>query len=214
VSVHVSRASAVIVQRVPADAVNWFLEWQGEVTRTAQAFRGYCGTDVFPPSPDRQEEWVVLLHFEDDESLNLWLDSPARAVLLKALSGRVGTFDLRRLTGGFGPWFAGQSSGPKGGPPPWKMVLTVLLGLFPTVMVLTMFVGPYTNPLGLSLSMLIGNALSVSILQWAIMPVLTRVLAPWLNAVDSRQKKIAVAGPLVVAFLLAVLVVVFRRVAE
>jgi uncharacterized protein len=92
------------------------------------------------------------------------------------------------------------------------MALTVLLGLYPTVMLLTVGIAPHTSPLGLALSMLIGNALSVSILQWAVMPALNAILAPWLHAPADRGKTLSVGGPLLVLLLLGGLVVLFRQI--
>lgn len=208
--VRLSRASAVVVQKVPAADVDWFLDWQREVTEAAETCRGYCGTDVFPPAEGQRDEWVVLVHFEDESTLDEWLQSPARTRWLEALRSKLGAFELKKMQGGFGPWFAGMDHAPEAAPPPWKMVLTVLLGLYPTVMLLTKFVGPYTSPLGLAVSMLIGNALSVSILQWGVMPILTRVLGPWLHANEGRQKAVSLGGLGLVLLVLAVMTVLFR----
>lgn len=208
---HVSRSSAVVVQRVPAAAVEGFLEWQRQTCRVAEDFAGYCGTDLFPPT-EPSEEWVALVHFEDDEALNRWLESPERARRVEALRSMVGDFELKTLSGGFGAWFVRGERSADEAPPSWKMVLTVLLGLFPTVMLLTIFVGPLTAPLGLSASMLIGNALSVSILQWAVMPLLTKWLDPWLRTrvpTEPKAWRYATAGILLV---LGGLTFLFRQV--
>ena len=209
-----SRASAVVVQRVPAAAVDGFLAWQRGATEAAEGFGGYCGTDVFPPADGRGDEWVVLIHFEDEESLARWLGSPERARRLEALRSEVGDFDLKTLRGGFGAWFVGQGRASASGaaPAPWKMALTVLLGLFPTVMLLTIFVGPWTSGLGLAASMLIGNALSVAALQWAVMPPLTAVLGPWLRADGAAKGAVRFAVPGLILLLLAALAIAFRQV--
>jgi antibiotic biosynthesis monooxygenase (ABM) superfamily enzyme len=213
VEVRVCRASAVIVQRVPADAADWFLEWQRGVTAAAERFAGYRGTDLYPPANGRDDASVVVLHFEDEKALGQWLDSPARAEWVQKLRGRIGDFELQKLPGGFGPWFAGLRRGPQAAPPPgWKMVLTVLLGLYPTVVLLSLFPGAYTAPLGMAVSLLIGNALSVSLLQWAVMPVLTAGLARWLHAPDDKRPAFAVGGGVLIVLLLAGLVVLFRQV--
>lgn len=206
-----SRASAVVVQRVPAAAADAFLEWQRDATEAAEGFAGYCSTDVFPPADGRTGDWVVLIHFEDDESLARWLESPERARRLENLRSKVGEFDLKTFRGGFGAWFAGQGHGAGAAPTPWKMVMTVVLGLFPTVMLLSIFVGPLTSPLGLAASMLIGNALSVSILQWVVMPRLTRWLGPWLRPDGSGTKAVPYT-PALILLTLAILAVVFRQV--
>ena len=207
-----SRASAVVVQRVPAAAVDGFLEWQRDVTEAAEGFGGYCGTDVFPPADGGAGDWVVLIHFEDEASLAHWLESPERARRLEDLRSKVGEFDLKTLRGGFGAWFAGQGQGSGAAPVAWKMVMTVVLGLFPTVMLLTIFVGPLTSPLGLAVSMLIGNALSVSILQWVVMPRLTKWLGPWLRADGAAKGAVRAATPGLILLLLATLAIVFRQV--
>src|SRR5262245_19369369 len=203
-----SRSSAVVVQRVPLAAVDAFLEWQREASRAAAKFAGYGGTDIFPPAAGRGDEWVVLIHFDDEESLALWLDSPERARRVEELRAKVGDFDLKTLKYGFGPWFVGQDETEAAAPAGWKMALTVLLGLFPTVMILTILVGPLTSPLGLAGSMLISNAMSCSILQWVVMPRLNKGLDPWLRGGKSSWR----ATPVLILLTLAVLTALFRQV--
>jgi antibiotic biosynthesis monooxygenase (ABM) superfamily enzyme len=211
--VHISRASAVVVQHVPAALADWFMEWQRGATAAAEGFAGYRGTDVYPPGDSGRDEWVVVINFDDEKSLQEWLGSPVRAQWVEKLQAQVGDFELKALPGGFGPWFAGLSQGPEGAPPPsWKMALAVLLGLYPTVMLLTLFPGPYTEPLGLAFAMLIGNALSVAILQWAVMPVLNILLVPWLKANSHKQRAFSVGGFLLILVLLAGLALLFRQV--
>lgn len=211
--VRASSASAVVVQRVPAASADWFMEWERGVSEAAEGFAGYLGTDVYPPADNLRDEWVVVIHFDEEKSLQTWLDSPVRAQWVERLQAQVGDFELKALPGGFACWFAGLAEGPYRMPPPsWKMAMTVLLGLYPTVMVLTLFPGPYTEPLGLALAMLIGNALSVSILQWAVMPALNSLLAPWLKANSEQQRAFSVGGLFVILVLLAGLALLFRQV--
>jgi uncharacterized protein len=213
VEVRASRASAVVVQRVPAARADWFMEWQRGVTGAAEGFAGYRGTDVYPPTDNLRDEWVVVIQFDDEKSLQGWLDSSVRAQWVERLQAQVGNFELKALPGGFGSWFASLEHCPEAvTPPSWKMALAVLLGLYPTVMVLTLFPGPYTQPLGLAWAMLIGNALSVSILQWAVMPVLNILLAPWLKANSEQQRAWSVGGLFLMIVLLMGLAVLFRQV--
>jgi len=212
VEVRLCRASAVVVQRVPAAVADWFLEWQRGIHAVAGSFAGFRGTDVYPPSDGQREEWVVVFHFDDERSLQRWLDSPTRAEWVEKLRGKIGDFKLQVMPGGFGPWFAGLAPSPEAAPSSWKMVLMVLLGLYPTVMLLTIVVGPWTSPLGLAVSMLIGNALSVSILQWGVMPALTTLFGPWLKAHSGRKKLLSIGGLCLILLLLAGLAILFRQV--
>ena len=209
----ISKASAVVVQQVPAALADWFMEWQSGVNKAAEGFAGYTGAEVYPPGDSQRDEWVVVIHFDDEKSLQGWLSSSVRAQWVEKLKAQVGDFELKALPGGFGSWFAGLAHGPEQTPPPpWKMALTVLLGLYPTVMALTLFPGPYMQPLGLALAMLIGNALSVTILQWAVMPVLNFMLTPWLKANAKNQRVLSASGLFLILVLLTGLALLFRQV--
>jgi antibiotic biosynthesis monooxygenase (ABM) superfamily enzyme len=208
-----SRTSSVIVHKVPPDRAERFMEWQRGVTQVTADFPGYQGTEVYPPADRRQPEWVAVVHFDAPEDLQRWLDSPVRSEWTAKLRSEIGDFRLKTMPTGFDPWFAEFVRGPEEGlPPSWKMALTVLLGLYPTVMLLAWFVAPYTSHLGLALSMLISNTLSVSILQYAVMPVLSARLGPWLHAKPDRGKAFSVGGLAVILLLLGALTVLFRQV--
>lgn len=207
------RASAVVAQRVPATLTDWFMEWQTNITSAAERFSGYRGTDIYPPTDNQINQWVVVIHFEDEKSLQDWLGSTVRAQWVDELQKQVGDFGLKVLPGGFGSWFASLVADSDITPPPsWKMALTVLLGLYPTVMLLTLFPGPYSQPLGLAVAMLIGNSLSVAILQWGVMPALNRLLASWLKANSDRQRVFSFIGLALIIALLVGLAFLFRQI--
>jgi hypothetical protein len=208
-------ASSVIVHRPPPDRVEQFLELQRGITEAAKAFPGYEATEVYPPPQGEPPgaEWVVVIHFDTPERLQGWLDSAVRAQWVAKLRKEMGDFRLKTLPAGFGAWFAGQIDGSDGAlPPSWKIALTVLFQLYPTVMVLAIFVSPHLNPLGLAVSMLISNALSISILQWAVTPALNKWLGPWVGANEDRQRTYSLGGLVVILLLLLGMALLFRLV--
>jgi antibiotic biosynthesis monooxygenase (ABM) superfamily enzyme len=149
---------------------------------------------------------VVIVHFDDAESLGRWNASTERADWVARLPGGLRDFRLGTLSTGFGGWF----TGPEAQPPGWKMVLTVLLGLYPTVMVLALLVGPWLAPLGMAGAMLISNALSVSFLQWVGMPMLQPLLAPWLTADAATSRARSAAWLVLILIVLLGQVALFR----
>lgn len=205
-----SGASSVIVHHVRFEHADRFLELQRGITEVARAYPGYQTTEVYPPAGRGQEEWVVLVHFDSPETLQRWLDAPERAEWLAKMRAEVGEFRLRAMPTGFSAWFAGFVDGPGVSTPSWKIAASVLFTLYPTVMILTILVGPYLTPLGLALSMLISNVLSVAILQWAVTPVLNPVLASWLNANEDRQRLFSLGGLLLILLLLGGMTIGFR----
>jgi antibiotic biosynthesis monooxygenase (ABM) superfamily enzyme len=206
-AVRVSRATSVMVHQVPPLAAERFLGLQEELEQAVAPFPGYQATEIYPPTDPEGTEWVIVIHFANAASLKGWLDSPLRRELIEKAREGIGPFRQETLLAGFGAWF----TAPRGSSPPgWKMVLTVLLGLYPTVLLLTLSVGKVTAPLGLATSMLIGNALSVSLLQWVIMPVLTRVCGSWLRANSRSERSRSAAGVAVIVALIASMTMVFH----
>jgi antibiotic biosynthesis monooxygenase (ABM) superfamily enzyme len=205
------RASSVIVQRIPHDAAAAFLEWQRGITAAAARFPGYQTTEIYPPS-GQQEEWVVILHFDDPKTLQDWLDSPRRAEWVAKLPCKTRDFRMKLVPAGFGAWFAGVAA--DGVPlPHWKMALTVLVGLYPTVMLLTLFLSPHTQRFGLAGAMLIGNVASVCFLEWLGTPfLLTPLLGRWLHANTKEGRTQSAVGAVLIVGALALLTFLFSLV--
>lgn len=204
-----SRTSAAIAQQVPSTAVDWFVEWQRGITDVASSFDGYLGTDVYPPADDRGTQWVTVVHFEDVPSLERWIQSAQRAEWISKLQSEVGEFDIQPLRGGFNPWFTDRS-GAVGALPSWKMAMIVLLGLYPTAMLLNVFMLPHLSTLGFAVSRFIGNAISVALLQWAVVPAIKIPLRPWLEANSPADRFFSIAGLIGLFVLLAVAVTTFH----
>lgn len=210
--VRVAHASAVIVQHVPVAAKAKFLAWQRGIAQIAESFPGYAGTDIYPPGDVSNDEWVVVQHFDDDEALQDWLTAPVRQQWIDKIQAELGQATCTSLHGGFGAWFT-QRMHDAAPPADWKMALIVLLGLYPTVMLLTLFFpGPYTRSWNMAAAMLLGNTLSVSALQWVIMPVLNNVLAPWLRADTKRHARLLYGGLVLILFVIAASCLAFAQI--
>jgi antibiotic biosynthesis monooxygenase (ABM) superfamily enzyme len=207
-----ARASSVIVQRIPAHAADAFLQWQRGISAEAAKFPGYQTTEVFPPTV-QHEEWVAIIHFDDARMLQDWLDSPQRAEWIAKLPCDTRNFRLKTLPAGFGAWFTGRDDGADR-LPHWKMFLTVLFGLYPTVALLSLFLLPYTQRFGPAIAILIGNIASVSFLEWLGMPVLSRLLRPWLNATGKEGRVCTGVGLILIVAGLGAMAFVFNLMFE
>ena len=204
------RASTVIVQHWPAGKAATFMAWQREVASLAGAYPGYQATEVYPPTGG-DDEWVVIIHFDDEAKLQAWLDAPERAAWLAKLPREALGFRQHTMPAGFGTWVAGQTA--DGTPVPhWKSFLLVLVGLYPVVMLLTLVVSPRTVDLGTAFAMLLGNILSVATLQWAVMPLLNRALAPWLQAHGRDGRLVSVVGAAGIVAAVLGMAVLFRMI--
>jgi antibiotic biosynthesis monooxygenase (ABM) superfamily enzyme len=205
-----TRTSAAIVQEVPPTAVDWFVQWQRGISAAAERFSGYLGIDVYPPSDGQNTDWVTVLHFADAKSLERWINSPERADWTKQLSAKIGEFEVKHLRGGFSPWF-NEPVAAADTIPAWKMAMTVLVSLYPTMMLLTVLLLPSLSALGFSASRLIGNAISVALLQWVVVPAVKVPLRPWLEANSRAQRLLSWGGLVSLIALLVALAGAFHR---
>lgn len=203
-----ARASSVIVQHIPTESAEVFVEWQRGVTAAAAEFPGYQTTEIYPPSGP-QMEWVVLIHFDDAKTLQDWVDSPKRTEWIAKLPAEVRDFQMKMLPSGFASWFVGLGS--QGAHPPhWKMFLAVLFLLYPMVMLLTLFLSPHTMPrFGLAVALLIGTGVSVAILEWFGGAAMTRLLGPWLRANAKETRALSLIGLVLIVLALGAMAFVF-----
>jgi uncharacterized protein len=168
----------------PADQ-DEFLAWQDRVTDAERQFPGFRGAELYRPVPGVQDEWTALYRYDCDEHASAWLESDERKKLLRE-GERFKDFDLHRISSPFGGWFAppdgegGEGGEYRAGPPNWKQGLSVLVALYPTVVLLTLGLSEIWPKGPLWATLLVGNICSVSLLTWLFMPAVTRALQFWL----------------------------------
>lgn len=199
------RVTAIVTQRIDPEKTDDFLKWQKEISHATSTYEGYDHTDLFPPVPGIQEEWVTVIHFKSNAHLDHWLHSETRAAFKKQFEEQFGYFELRKVATGLGFWF--QGAGAKAAP--WKMVLTVVLALYPSVMLLNVVMFPHLTFLPLPARLLVGNLCTVSMLQWLIMPHLTKSLGWWYQPVPSKKLRTDLLGLGLVAFILTGILCLF-----
>lgn len=179
-----------------------FVDWVQQLTDAERAFPGFGGSEVFRPVPGVQENWTNVFRFDTEEHLNDWLESPERKRLLDE-GADFHEFELRRIASPFGSWFSFGDEGEAEAPAQWKTALSVLVGLYPTVVLLTVSISEIWEDGKLWETLLVGNILSTILLTWVVMPTVTRALHFWL-APDPRRaspRLDAIGAAVSVAFL-------------
>jgi len=149
-----------------------------QLRNSLQDFDGYLRAQLFAPVEGVQDDTVIVFSFQSRDELDLWLESPARGEILDRLDEHLDGERQVNVVGGFGGWFSVDSKQVK----TWKQSAIVLLGLYPTVLVLNETLGriiPDSVPY--LLNVLVSLMVSVSALSWLIMPRLTTVFANWLR---------------------------------
>ncbi|WP_231977008.1 antibiotic biosynthesis monooxygenase [Streptomyces sp. 2323.1] len=200
--------TAVISHEVKPGHEQAFLNWQEKTLEAQEKAPGFMGSELFKPVQGVQEHWVVVFRFDSREHLDDWLESDVRSALLDEGRKHFISYDVRKVGSAFSGWF--QFDHGKGGsaPPNWKQAMSVVLALYPTVMVLNLTVGIALEKLTIRgyIGLFLSNVLSVSALTWLLMPLVNRALAFWLvpERCTSRRIQVLGTGVVVLGYLVSI----------
>ncbi len=152
--------------------------WADRIQKLQATFPGFVGSFVQPPQ-GAETGWTTVLRFDSTEHLDGWLKSDARAAMIKESEELVAGFHAQRVDTSFPGWVPND---PATGQPPnmWKTAALVLLTLFPVVMLELRFLNPHLAALNPALRTFIGNAVSVALTTWPLMPLAIWAFHAWL----------------------------------
>lgn len=155
-----------------------------EFLQTSFNHQSVLGASMLTPLPGSdQREYGVLRTFASEAEHDAFYASP----LFRAWEERARTMTegemVRRRLDGLEAWFRS----PQGPPPRWKMAVATFLGVYPTSLLLNLTVGPWTRGQPLLLGMVAFDVAMVTLLTWAVMPLVTRLLDSWLQPPKRRS---------------------------
>jgi antibiotic biosynthesis monooxygenase (ABM) superfamily enzyme len=184
----------VIATNVKPGHEQSYRTWSARIQQAQSAYPGYRGTYIQAPT-EQQRHWTTLVRFATAPQLDSWLVSAERQKLLSEGDASIQSWKSQRLPSAFAGWFAADSAD---APPSWKQAMLVLLALFPVVMAEVRYLSPQLHDLNPALATFLGNAISIAILTWLIMPVLIRLMDWWLNPAPENARWAGPAGILLI----------------
>ena len=185
----------MIVQRVRPGCEVAYREWSRKINTACTAAPGFVDLEVFEPSPEDEQSYVIVVRFQTAAQLDAWHDSEICKGLLEESKPLLEQAVRHAASGVFGSWFGGPESPARESSKPWKEALVVLFVLYPTVMLLSLFVtGPLLQGWSMATGMYVGNMLSVMLMTWILMPKVTGWLSFWLNPVKGCAPAVRYGG--------------------
>lgn len=181
-----------------------FIAAEARLAQASAHFGGFEGCCTFAPAAGGQS--ISVLRFRTDHQLSTWLTSPERSEALGPLRSSLSEeFSVVSATTAFGTTVR-TVNGRTAITPKWKTAMLILLVLYPTVMLLSRFLGPLLDGSGAPpwLAMWLSQVVSVAALQWVLMPWAGQRFRIWLDPVDGAGARISAlgAGVLVVGYVL------------
>jgi uncharacterized protein len=172
-----------------------FVVTQNRLMSLSATFPGFEGATLIAPGGGAQE-WMSVLRFRTDRQLRSWMDSGERAEALSTLRSQL-TKDFSVITRStaFGSILRVEDGVAKV-TPQWKSALLVLLVLYPTVMILSRFLGPVLDGWGAEpwLSMWLSQIVSVGLMSFLLMPAVTWLFRRWLDPVRGAAAGVTLLG--------------------
>lgn len=165
-----------------------FKQWQAELVELAQGYAGFLRCDLSEPllCSDRVIKCYNIIHFDSPIHLSQWIDSSERRRLIAAGQNVFSAYRFKSFTTGLEGWFSlqfGNSEYTGLGPPQWKQILAVVLGLYPIVMLQSLLFTKLgiMRSWSLANSMLVSNLVTSTILSIVVMPIISQKLRFWLK---------------------------------
>jgi antibiotic biosynthesis monooxygenase (ABM) superfamily enzyme len=171
-----------------------FVAAEAQLADASSRFSGFEGCCTFAPATGGDS--MSVLRFRTERQLATWLGSPERVEALGALRRSLSReFSLVSSTTAFGATVRTEN-GRTAVTPKWKTAMLILLVLYPTVMLLSRFLGPVLNHAGAPpwLAMWLSQVVSVAALQWVLMPWAGRRFRLWLDPVDGAGTRTSALG--------------------
>lgn len=168
--------------------------WAERIQKLQATYPGYIGSFVQPPQHN-ETGWTTVLRFDSGANLERWLKSEARAAMVKESEDLIQGFLAQRVDTSFPGWVPND---PTTGKPPnmWKTAGLVLLTLFPLVMLEIRFLNPHLTMLNPAIGTFIGNAITVALTTWPLMPLAIWGFSAWLFP-ENRPRWLVTVMPLV-----------------
>jgi len=210
-------SSVVLEHIVPKVKYASFTRWYHSMLQVVERQEGYLRVDTCPPLEcvDDVIKQYSIIHFNTINHLNDWLTSKQQADILKSGKDIFEDYKYKSFTTGLEGWFSQQSGEQSGlGPPRWKQVLSVVLGLYPLVMaqmILFSVFGFMTNwpPAN---AMLVNNLITSSALTYVVMPQVTKLFRFWLYpAYQDRSWRINLLGMTILLAAFGIMVIIFNQ---
>ncbi|MFD7433919.1 antibiotic biosynthesis monooxygenase [Streptomyces sp. NPDC059861] len=155
-----------------------FEQWAHGLEREAAAFPGHRGVVWLRPEGD-SHRYHAVVRFADTRSLDRWMTSPERARWQDRVKPFGRSAHPKLTTTGLETWFSlpGTTVRP---PARWKMSLVTILAVYPFALLYDGLFAEYFRAWPLVARTLVFPIVLAPLLTYAVMPLLSRLLRPWL----------------------------------
>jgi antibiotic biosynthesis monooxygenase (ABM) superfamily enzyme len=173
--------AVVTTRRVDDDHVADYLLWSEKVRACLERTPGFVSAEQLPAIPGKQDFWTQIVRFSSKDHSVRWTRSPELAALVKEIEPYTENLEVSAVRIGTNDWlnFGLSTKAGPGAPAKWKQLIAGIMVLYPTVVVVNLFLGRLLS-VPLALLVLLTNAIAMALVMMIFLPQLSRVLHGWL----------------------------------
>lgn len=157
-----------------------FEEALKQVIAQAKTFEGYEGIQIIQPNNKVENEYLLLVRFDNEANYKHWENSEVRKKWSQELKDYIHKESQIRHQEGLEFWFSLPKTPAPVPPTKWKMAVLTWLVIYPLILVLSSLAGMYLTFLHPFLRMLVVSMLLVSAMTYFLMPNITKIFAKWI----------------------------------
>jgi antibiotic biosynthesis monooxygenase (ABM) superfamily enzyme len=165
----------VICRNITAEHEKDYDDWLQRFMTIERQFPGYLGTTIIAPRGNSPSVRYIINRFADQASLNAWENSEEALKLIEEVS----KYSTRQRVTGLETWFSLPNLKTIGAPPKWKMAIVSFIAAYSISSVAQYILSLYLGQRPLLTNILMTIILVVGLTYFA-MPLLSRLLRPWL----------------------------------
>lgn len=172
-------ATLMVVDHVNRESISDYEDWLNGIHGSLKKQHGFVSVDVIRHVDQPDPEFIILIKFENQESLNGWRTSSELAAWLSKLEGLVASEPHFEEAIGLELWFD-RSSSQHRIPTFWKRVILSIACVYPMIIILSWVFAPIIESWPPASQVFVVVVVLSTLLTWPIMPYMTRILKPWL----------------------------------
>ena len=175
-------ATIVISELVQSECVAEYETWVLGINQAVKTFNGFLGVDVIRPRDIYHLEYVVILKFNNNDNLNVWLASATCQRWLKKSQGLVVRETHFPAVSDAGFWFSVPKNDEQKAQPPayYKMVILGILAVYPLVLLTNFMLAPILKETPYLLGVFISVVAICLLMTYPVLPWLEKCLNTWL----------------------------------
>jgi antibiotic biosynthesis monooxygenase (ABM) superfamily enzyme len=175
--------TVIVTRKAKKGKISEFEDWMEGIIHEAMKFEGHMGVNIIRPTDVLSNpEYVIIFRFNTYENLTKWEKSEKRKEWLKKSKDVTEGEPITEIQTGLEFWFTplSRSNDQVTLPPRYKMAMVTGSIVFVLLSTLIPQIRQITATLPILLSTLLGVVIMVLLMTYVIMPLVTRLLRPWL----------------------------------